>query len=118
MTRIDAVLVASTVAIIAGCIAQYPKLVSLDDEYFVVGGFDCARYEHVDDRDFPLVKVVECYNTDDKYTGKRYSMSDEELQVFLNKRSQERRAILEDSPDAPSRPNPYSSGACRPGSGC
>ncbi|MCH7822297.1 MAG: hypothetical protein IIA07_09785 [Proteobacteria bacterium] len=107
MKKIDAILVALAATIFWGCTSLYPSLVVIDEEHFLVGGFDCSRYEHVDDRDFPSVKVVECYNSDDKFTGKRYSMSDEELQAYLEKRKEERIEILQDSPGAPSRPDPY-----------
>ncbi len=107
MQRIDAILIALVASVFLGCTSLYPSLVVIDEEYYVVGGFDCTRYEHVDDRDFPSLKVVECYNSDDKFTGKRHAMGDEELQAYLQNRKAERKAILDDRPGAPGRPDPY-----------
>lgn len=119
MKRLDAILVALVASILGGCASSYPHPVVVDGNYYMLGGSDCIKYKRSADPVDRLAKVVDCYTSDEEFTGKRFAMSDEELQSYIRKQN-EKVATLEgvnSEVGAPARPESKSD-SCKRGIGC
>tara|TARA_Y100000031_G_C8001410_1_gene283786 strand:+ start:126 stop:440 length:315 start_codon:yes stop_codon:yes gene_type:complete len=81
--------------LLSGCIAS-TQMASDGNYYRNIGGIDCAKYRITGNG------VMNCYNKDDKYTGTKYAMTEQEIlswklddmqrQIDSNKRRAKRNA--------------------------